>query len=299
MVGDRDHATRLNGQPTGSDRRRRPAAGPQRRRLDLVPRGQSGTGACLLYPVFPAGLQRAERPDHRIRDAHHDRRQPGHRLRQRHPGRGEQRLDQGGATGRGRCADTGRERRSRSPPSTSTGAGGLIARLRINFTSGDPLVIDTGASAKAANTESTGWQAQGFDDSTWPDALDLGTYGISPWKTGVTVAPPATVAAPLLRKEFTATGAHHARPRLHHRTGQLHPGHQRAEGRRPTPGSRLHGIREDRSLRHLRRNSRPPFRAECDRCRAGAGLLLLQHAQTAHAAGDRLRRRHQHHDRDR
>ncbi len=85
------------------------------------------------------------------------------------------------------------------------GAAGLIARLRISFTSGDPLVIDTGGSAKAANTAATGWQAQGFDDSAWPDALDLGTYGIAPWKQQVTVAPPAQVAGPLLRKEFTAT----------------------------------------------------------------------------------------------
>ena len=87
------------------------------------------------------------------------------------------------------------------------GPAGLIGRLRINFTSGDPLVIDTGASTKTQNTDITGWQAPGFDDSTWPAALDLGTYGISPWKTGVTVAPPATVSAPLLRKEFTAHGA--------------------------------------------------------------------------------------------
>ena len=87
------------------------------------------------------------------------------------------------------------------------GAGGLIARLRITFTTGDPMVIDSGAAAKAANTEITGWQTPGFDDSAWPAALDLGAYGISPWKTGITVAPAATVTAPLLRKEFTATGA--------------------------------------------------------------------------------------------
>jgi alpha-L-rhamnosidase len=87
------------------------------------------------------------------------------------------------------------------------GPGGLIARLRINFTSGDPMVIDSGAGAKANNTEIVGWQTVGFDDSAWPAALDLGVYGISPWKTGITVAPAATVNAPLLRKEFTATGA--------------------------------------------------------------------------------------------
>lgn len=85
------------------------------------------------------------------------------------------------------------------------GAAGLIARLRISFTSGEPLVIDTGASAKTANTAVTGWQAPAFDDSTWAAALDLGAYGISPWKQGVTVASPSQVAGPLLRKEFTAT----------------------------------------------------------------------------------------------
>lgn len=86
------------------------------------------------------------------------------------------------------------------------GAAGVIARLRISFTSGESLVVDTGASAMAANTAVSGWQAPGFDDSTWTRALDLGAYGISPWKQGVTVAPPAQVAGPLLRKEFMADG---------------------------------------------------------------------------------------------
>ena len=48
------------------------------------------------------------------------------------------------------------------------GPGGLIGRLRINFTSGAPMVIDTGASTKTQNTEITGWQEPGFDDSAWP-----------------------------------------------------------------------------------------------------------------------------------
>ncbi|HZC72109.1 MAG TPA: alpha-L-rhamnosidase N-terminal domain-containing protein, partial [Jatrophihabitans sp.] len=85
------------------------------------------------------------------------------------------------------------------------GAAGVIARLRITFTTGESLVVDTGSSAKAADTAATGWQAPGFDDSSWPAALDLGAYGIAPWREQVTVAPAAQVAGPLLRKEFTAT----------------------------------------------------------------------------------------------
>ena len=92
--------------------------------------------------------------------------------------------------------------------------------------------------------KSPGWQAPGLDDSTWPAALDLGTYGISPWKTGVTVAPPAMVSAPLFRKEFTAPAAiTRARAYI---TG-LGNYTLNINGKRLTTdsGSCLHGIRED------------------------------------------------------
>lgn len=83
------------------------------------------------------------------------------------------------------------------------GAGALIGRLRVEFTSGDPLVLDTGSNFKAMNVEQPGWQEPGYDDSAWPAALEAATYGDPPWRNGVT-APRGPVNAPVLRKQFTA-----------------------------------------------------------------------------------------------
>jgi alpha-L-rhamnosidase len=85
------------------------------------------------------------------------------------------------------------------------GPAGLIARLRISFASGDPLIIDTTRAVKSANAESAGWQAPDFDDSSWPPALEIATYGDPPWGLQVTVPRPSPAAGPLLRKEFAAT----------------------------------------------------------------------------------------------
>lgn len=87
------------------------------------------------------------------------------------------------------------------------GGDGVIGRLRINFTSGDPMIINTDAATKTNSSLVTGWQTTSFDDSAWKTALVMGPYGMAPWRTSVTVAPPATVTAPLLRKEFTAPSA--------------------------------------------------------------------------------------------
>lgn len=84
------------------------------------------------------------------------------------------------------------------------GPGAVIARLRIEFTSGDPLVVETGAATRTANTEQAGWQAPAFDDSGWPNAAQSVAYGGAPWHREVIVPRPSPEAAPLLRKEFTA-----------------------------------------------------------------------------------------------
>jgi alpha-L-rhamnosidase len=83
------------------------------------------------------------------------------------------------------------------------GPGAVIGRLRVEFTSGDPLVIDTGSGFKAMNAEEAGWQTPSHDDSAWPAALEAATYGDPPWGNGVT-APAAPVSATVLRKPFSA-----------------------------------------------------------------------------------------------
>lgn len=82
------------------------------------------------------------------------------------------------------------------------GPGAIIARLRVEFASGEPVVVDTGDAFKAANAEEPGWQTPGHDDSAWPAALEAAAFGDPPWGRQVTVPRPSPVAQPLLRKEF-------------------------------------------------------------------------------------------------
>jgi alpha-L-rhamnosidase len=83
------------------------------------------------------------------------------------------------------------------------GPGALIARLRIDFTSGAPLVVDTGATTRSTNSEQAGWQAPTFDDAGWVNATQAVVYGSPPWNRLATVPREPLAAAPLLRKEFT------------------------------------------------------------------------------------------------
>ena len=71
---------------------------------------------------------------------------------------------------------------------------GLIGVLRIEFTSGDPLLVTT----------SSAWQVSSSDapDASWSRAVDLGHFGIAPWNT----TPYNTenrLAAVMLRRKFT------------------------------------------------------------------------------------------------
>ena len=76
---------------------------------------------------------------------------------------------------------------------------GLLGMLVLTYADGAVTNIQMDATWKAAKTLQTGWNLPGFNDSAWVSALVLGTYGISPWGTGVTVA----AACPVFRREFT------------------------------------------------------------------------------------------------
>ena len=91
------------------------------------------------------------------------------------------------------------------------GAGSLIGRLRIDFASGEPLVLDTGSDFKAMNAEEPGWQSPGHDDSAWPQALEAATYGDPPWNTGITVPGPPVTASVLRKQLSTAKRVSRAR----------------------------------------------------------------------------------------
>ncbi len=84
---------------------------------------------------------------------------------------------------------------------TSVGPAGLIGKLHVEGSVGDPLDLVTDASWKSSNVTATGWQQPDFDDSAWPAALVAAAYGGGPWDGSVGLPSPPE---PLLRKDFLA-----------------------------------------------------------------------------------------------
>ncbi|URM94014.1 glycoside hydrolase family 78 protein [Actinomadura madurae] len=83
----------------------------------------------------------------------------------------------------------------------AAGPAGLIGRLHVQGSTGDPLDLVTDDAWKSADTAATGWQQPDFDDSAWPAAMEAARYGDAPWYSSVSAPNPPE---PLLRREFTA-----------------------------------------------------------------------------------------------
>ncbi len=80
---------------------------------------------------------------------------------------------------------------------------GLIGKLVLNYADGTQTNIQMDATWKTTNGLPSGsWKSLGFNDSSWPNALVMGSYGMSPWGTGVTVQNTNT-ALPIFRRQFT------------------------------------------------------------------------------------------------
>ena len=78
---------------------------------------------------------------------------------------------------------------------------GLIGALRVEFTSGDPLLFQTSNAWRASAQADSGWEKPGFRDTVWQAAKDLGAFGMAPWSaSGFTVE--HRLPARMLRKEF-------------------------------------------------------------------------------------------------
>ena len=86
---------------------------------------------------------------------------------------------------------------------SNSGSGGnpagLIGLLVLNYADGTQTNIQMDATWKASKTLQTNWQLPGFNDSSWTNALVLGSFGISPWGTAVTVQ----TSLPIFRRQFT------------------------------------------------------------------------------------------------
>jgi hypothetical protein len=82
---------------------------------------------------------------------------------------------------------------------TSPNPAGLIGQLILNYSDGSTTNIIMDGTWKAANSLQSNWQTPTFNDAAWVNALVLGSFGISPWGTGVSVQS----SLPIFRREFT------------------------------------------------------------------------------------------------
>ena len=79
---------------------------------------------------------------------------------------------------------------------------GVIGKLTIEFTEGEPLIIQTDEHWKVSKYLMEGWNTVGFDDSNWVAAKKLGPAGMKPW--GETRVPESRrQPARYLRKDFS------------------------------------------------------------------------------------------------
>ncbi|MGA2270547.1 MAG: family 78 glycoside hydrolase catalytic domain, partial [Bryobacteraceae bacterium] len=78
---------------------------------------------------------------------------------------------------------------------------GLIAAVRVEFASGEPLLVQSGSHWRASAKPQDGWEKPGFLDAAWPAARELGDYGMAPWGLAGFTAE-HRLPARLLRKEF-------------------------------------------------------------------------------------------------
>ena len=85
-------------------------------------------------------------------------------------------------------------------PRAETPAG-LIGAVKIEFESGDPLLIQSGNQWRAIARVEPGWEKPGYLDTAWQAAKELGAYGMPPWKDAGFIGA-HRLPARLLRKEF-------------------------------------------------------------------------------------------------
>ncbi len=79
---------------------------------------------------------------------------------------------------------------------------GLIGAVRVEFESGDPLLVLSSSHWKTTAKPESGWEMPDFLDIAWPAAKELGNYGMAPWGPSAFAAE-HRLPARWLRQEFT------------------------------------------------------------------------------------------------
>jgi alpha-L-rhamnosidase len=79
---------------------------------------------------------------------------------------------------------------------------GVVARIEVQFRTGEPVVICTDDRWKSSSKEVDGWIKEDFDDSTWVTAKVIGPVGMEPWGE-VRTTEERRQPARYLRREFT------------------------------------------------------------------------------------------------
>ena len=59
---------------------------------------------------------------------------------------------------------------------------GLLSAIKVEFDSGEPLLVQSNNTWRFTAKPEAGWQKAGFADAGWQAAKDLGEYGLAPWK---------------------------------------------------------------------------------------------------------------------
>lgn len=79
---------------------------------------------------------------------------------------------------------------------------GLVGRLKIEYESGEPVIIATDGEWKSFTVGVAGWTTSEFDERDWLPVKVLGPVGMSPWGE-VSGGEDRRLPARMLRKEFT------------------------------------------------------------------------------------------------
>ncbi|HEY1493677.1 MAG TPA: alpha-L-rhamnosidase N-terminal domain-containing protein, partial [Candidatus Solibacter sp.] len=78
---------------------------------------------------------------------------------------------------------------------------GLIGGVRVEFATGDPVLLQTSNQWHAIVKPEPGWEKPGFLDAAWQASKELGAFGMAPWE-GVGFVAQHRLPGRLLRKEF-------------------------------------------------------------------------------------------------